>query len=112
MLCVPIFVISGILMSINFDILWRYFAWANQTLSIFTFWAITVWLARRKKCFYITLIPALFMTMVCTAYITIDNNGLGLPQNVGYIIATAVTALLLGLFIYHYRKGLSTEGLK
>ncbi len=63
MLCVPIFVISGILMSINFDILWRYFAWANQTLSIFTFWAITVWLARRKKCFYITLIPALFMTM-------------------------------------------------
>ena len=112
MLCVPIFVISGILMSINFDILWRYFAWANQTLSIFTFWAITVWLARRKKCFYITLIPALFMTMVCTAYITIDNNGLGLPQNIGYIIATAVTALLLGLFIYHYRKGLSTEGLK
>ena len=112
MLCVPIFVISGILMSINFDILWRYFAWANQTLSIFTFWAITVWLARRKKCFYITLIPALFMTMVCTAYITIDNNGLGLPQNVGYIIATAVTALMLGLFIYHYRKGLSTEGLK
>ena len=111
-LCVPIFVISGILMSINFDILWRYFAWANQTLSIFTFWAITVWLARRKKCFYITLIPALFMTMVCTAYITIDNNGLGLPQNIGYIIATAVTALLLGLFIYHYKKGLSAEGLK
>jgi hypothetical protein len=50
------------------------------------------------------------MTMVCTAYITIDNNGLGLPQNIGYIIATAVTALLLGLFIYHYRKGLSAEG--
>ena len=47
----PMFAIAVVLMNVNFDILWRYFAWFNQTLSIFTFWALTVWLARNGKNF-------------------------------------------------------------
>lgn len=66
MISLPLFVIAAVLMNINFDILWRYFAWFNQTLSIFTLWAVTVWLARKGKTFYVTLFPALFMTAVCT----------------------------------------------
>ena len=67
----PLFLIAAVLMNINFDILWRYFAWFNQTLSIFTLWAVTVWLARKGKMFYLTLFPAMFMTCVCTSYILV-----------------------------------------
>ena len=48
----------------GFDMIWRYFAWANQTLSVFTLWAVTVYLVRARKLYFLTLIHALFMTCV------------------------------------------------
>lgn len=95
----PLFVIAAVLMNVNFDILWRYFAWFNQTLSIFTLWAVTVWLVKNKKNFYVSLVPALFMTMVCTSYIMIAPEGFGMSQIVGCIIGAIVTVMLLCLFI-------------
>ena len=78
-ICIPMFLvaISLLLYSLRdkdgFDMIWRYFAWANQTLSVFTLWAITVYLVREKKgrYYYVTYFPALFMTAVCTTYICI-----------------------------------------
>lgn len=72
---VPIFLASYLIMQVNFQVLWRYFGWCNQALSVFTLWAVTVYLARKKKLFIITLIPALFMTMVCTTYIVYAPEG-------------------------------------
>lgn len=91
-ICIPMFIaaISLLLYSLSdkggFDIIWRYFAWANQTLSVFTLWAITVFLVRTQKYYIITLIPALFMTAVCSTYICIAPEGFGLSQQVSYII--------------------------
>lgn len=81
----------------GFDMIWRYFAWANQTLSVFTLWAITVYLVREKKgrYYYVTFLPALFMTAVCTTYICIAPEGLGLPLHVSY--ATGLCALLVAV---------------
>ena len=68
LICIPIFAVTiGILLysqrdAAGFDMIWRYFAWCNQTLSVFTLWAITVYLVRMKKNYYVTLLPALFMT--------------------------------------------------
>lgn len=73
----PIFLASYLIMQINFQVLWRYFGWCNQALSVFTLWAVTVYLARKKKLYIITLIPALFMTMVCTTYIIFAPEGFG-----------------------------------
>lgn len=70
----------------GFDIIWRYFAWANQTLAVFTLWAITVFLVRAKKSYLITLIPALFMTAVSSTYICIAPEGFGLSVQISYII--------------------------
>lgn len=98
MLCLPIFAISFILMFVDFSIIWRYFAWTNQTLSVFTLWAITVWLVREKKCFWITLIPALFMTMVCSTYIFIAPEGFHLPSTESYCIGFIVTIICNGCF--------------
>ena len=52
----------------GFEKLWGWFGWSNQTLSVFTLWAITVYLVRQKKNFFITLVPALFMTVVCATF--------------------------------------------
>ena len=66
LICIPIFAVTiGILLysqrdAAGFDMIWRYFAWCNQTLSVFTLWAITVYLVRMKKNYYVTLLPALF----------------------------------------------------
>ena len=79
----------------GFDMIWRYFAWANQTLSVFTLWAITVYLVREKKgrYYYVTYFPALFMTAVCTTYICIAPEGFGLGPN--YALGVALIAVVL-----------------
>ena len=75
---VPLFVAGFVILQIDFAVLWRYFAWCNQTLAVFTLWALTVYLVRERKLYAITLIPALFMTAVCSTYIFIAGEGLAL----------------------------------
>lgn len=97
-LCLPLFGGAVALMFIKFDILWRYFGWSNQTLSIFTFLAITVWLARRRKAYWITLIPALFMLFICASYICIAPEGFSLDHTLSYSIAIVATIICLVWF--------------
>ena len=100
----PLFTISAVLMMIDFSVLWRYFGWFNQTLSIFTLWAITVYLYRNGKCFYITLIPAIFMTSVCSTYILMAPEGFALSATVGYSVGLALTVALSAVVIWYMRK--------
>ena len=75
-------------MQINFQVLWRYFGWCNQALSVFTLWAITAYLARKKKLYIITLIPAIFMTMVCVTYIIYAPEGFTFDNSLAdYIVS-------------------------
>ncbi len=110
LICLPIFAVTiGILLyslkdAAGFDMIWRYFAWCNQTLSVFTLWAITVYLVRAQKNFCITLLPALFMTAVCSTYICIAPEGLSLAAPVAYGIGAACTLIAIGWFAVWYRK--------
>lgn len=104
MIALPLFVATFILLQINFDIIWRYFAWCNQTLSVFTFWALTVYLYKEKRNYWITLLPALFMTAVCSAYIMVAPEGFGLPLYIGYITAAIVCIIFTLLFIRFTRN--------
>ncbi|MCQ2279676.1 MAG: carbon starvation protein A, partial [Bacteroidales bacterium] len=89
----------------GFDIIWRYFAWANQILAAVTLWAITIYLKGEHKCFYITLIPALFMTMVTATYIFIaPKEGLGLPPAIAYTIGAVITLTFLTLLFWRKRN--------
>lgn len=104
MISVPLFVVGFIILQMDFSVLWRYFAWCNQTLSVFTLWAITVFLARSNKNYWITLIPALFMTSVCTTYICVAPEGLSLDAPLGYGIG--IVSVLVGAmwFMIWYKK--------
>lgn len=77
MVSVPLFVICFIIMLLPYGALWRYFAWCNQVLAVFTLWTLTVYLARNGKAYVITLLPALFMTAVTTTYIFFAPEGIG-----------------------------------
>lgn len=109
-ICIPIFLATvGILLfsfgnADGFKIIWRYFAWCNQTLAVFTLWALTVYLAKSRKNYFVTLLPALFMTYVCSTYIIIAPEGLAMPQGVSYISGGTITVIALIWFIIWYRK--------
>lgn len=76
-ICVPLFVVTAGLIVYSladkegFGIIWRYFGWSNQALSVFTLWAITAYLTINRKPWIITFIPAVYMTMVCFTYLFI-----------------------------------------
>lgn len=92
----PLFVAAGFLLWFNiadangFNIIWRYFGWSNQTLAVFTLWTATVYLAREHKPYIITLIPALFMTVVCTSFACYSDTMLNLGLTTSYGIGAFV----------------------
>lgn len=104
---IPIFALSFAIMMVDFNILWRYFAWSNQTLSVFTLWALTVWLAREKKCYWVTLLPAIFMTVVSVSYIMFAPEGLSLGYHLSVGIGVTVALLFTALFV-RYKQRLKT----
>ena len=100
----PIVGVSYMLININFDVLWRYFAWCNQTLSNFTLWACSVYLARYRKAYLITMIPAMFMTMLCVTFICYAPlgsyvEGVGLPMVYSEAIGLFATIACLVFFV-------------
>ncbi len=104
---IPIFLIASLLLWYNiedengFNVIWRYFGWANQTLACFTLWTATVWLSRNKKAAFslITMIPAVFLTSVSCTYICIDKIGFHLPQT--YTGPLAILFALLSILTFH-----------
>ena len=82
----------------GFNVIWQYFGWSNQTLSVFTLWAITVYLLKNGKPYYFTLIPALFMTTVCATFLFVSKQAFGMPERVGYILGVAVLIVAIGWF--------------
>jgi carbon starvation protein CstA len=89
----------------GFETIWRYFAWANQTLAVFTLWSITVYLSLKKKPYLFTLLPALFMTLVCSTFVFAQKEGFfGLAPTLSYVSGGIVTLASLVGFIVWKRK--------
>lgn len=98
LLSLPIFALAFLLIKVDFDVLWRYFAWFNQTLGTITLWAVAVWLTRQHKCFWVALVPAVFMTVVTSSYILTAPEGFQLPLQVSILSGFAFSIVLCGLF--------------
>jgi carbon starvation protein CstA len=98
------------ILQMQFDVLWRYFAWCNQTLAVFTLWTITVYLHRTKKIYLISLIPAIFMTMVCSTYLFVAPRpeGVGLSYNISLGVGAVITIIITACFFLR-RKILTKE---
>lgn len=94
--CIPLFVVGYGITLVNFDVVWRYFAWANQTLAAVVLWSIYVWLARRKRNYWVALVPAVAMTFVVTCFVYISPQFLGIENRVIAFALATVTTVLCG----------------
>ena len=109
-ICVPMFAACLVLLfwqvgnPDGFNVVWKYFGWANQTLAVFGLWAITAYLAKNNKPYIIALVPALFMTTVCSTFLFVSHQAFGMAEIVGYPLGLAVLIASYGWFhIWHSR---------
>lgn len=104
-IAIPIFVVGAALNFIDFSIIWRYFAWSNQTLATIVLWAAAMYLVRNNKFHWICTLPATFMTAVCVTYIMIAPEGFTLSTAISYPVGIAVAILVFALFIFAAYRG-------
>ena len=117
MLCIPVLGIGAILGignalgKIDYTIIWRYFSWTNQTLAMIVLWAASMFLFYEKKNYWITAVPATFMTAVSITYFMLGNECLGQFLNkdgyntaLAYPVGILFAALFLGIFLYSIKK--------
>ena len=103
-LSLPLFMIAFVLTQMDFGMIWRYFAWSNQTLATVVLWTITAYLIYENKAFWITMVPAIFMTMVCSTYILIAPEGFQLENDVAYFGGSFITICITVLFSMYVIK--------
>ena len=99
---IPLLAVGGALSQINFNIVWRYFSWTNQTLAMIVLWTGAVYLYRKmdnKMVSLIAAIPATFMSVVTTTYILQAGEGLRLPTSVSYPAGVVFAVVFLLLYL-------------
>ncbi len=102
---IPLFTVGLILTQVDFSIIWRYFAWSNQTLAMIVLWTITVYLVQKRSFYALTLIPALFMTAVTSTYLLFAPEGFALSKEIAYTTGGVITAVaFLGFLVYVKRN--------
>lgn len=99
LLALPLFAVGVALSQINFDIIWRYFAWSNQTLAMIMLWASAVYLKNEGKLHWICTVPATFMTAVSVTYILQAKEGLHLSTSISYPVGAGVAVACLVMFL-------------
>jgi len=103
-LAIPLFAVCIGLTFVDFNIIWRYFAWSNQTLATIFLWAATVFLLKNKSNYWMTLIPATFMTAVCTAYILQAPEGFRLNEQFSNGVGVVASVILFLVFMKNKSK--------
>ena len=98
-IAIPLFIVGVALCFIDFTIIWRYFAWSNQTLAMIALWASAVYLVKNNKLHWIATIPATFMTAVTSTYILVAPEGFSLPDSIGYPVGIIAAIVAFGVFI-------------
>jgi len=102
---IPLFVIGFLLTKIDFGIIWRYFAWSNQSLATIMLWAASMYLVRKRGFHWFTTVPAIVMTAVCATYILTAPEGFALDY--GLSVGIGISAALMALVVFLFASGRS-----
>ena len=122
-LCIPVLGVGAFLGIgnalgfINYTVIWRYFSWTNQTLAMIVLWAASMYLFKEKKNYWITAVPATFMSAVSATYFVLAPECLGGLLNhktaegaivyntaVAYPVGILFAIAMLALFLYATKK--------
>ncbi len=105
MIAVPIFAIGIGLNFVDFAIVWRYFSWTNQALATIVLWCIVVYLRQQRGNIWVALLPAVFMTYICSSFIFVSDQFAGLGSTpLAYALGGVLTLLLTAAGIWKMRK--------
>ncbi len=103
----PLLAVGAALTQLNFDVLWRYFSWSNQTLAMIALWVATAYLIKEGKYRYgslITALPAAFMSAVSLTYILMAQEGFRLSASIAYPAGLCFAVALFALYIVLLRR--------
>ncbi len=112
-LTVPILGAGAIILQLDYSMVWRYFSWSNQTLAMIALWAASVYMLQNKKNYWVTVIPATFMSAVSATYFMAAGECMGILWKAinftGYYPVAVVTgivfaALMLLIFMRTVKK--------
>ena len=102
LITIPLLGVSAVLTQLDFNVLWRYFSWSNQTLAMISLWVATSYLVKTKKkkiTSLLTAIPATFMTAVSVTYILVAKEGFKLSTSIGYPVGIAAAVILFATYL-------------
>jgi carbon starvation protein CstA len=109
MIAVPLFAISALLTQIDFNLLWRYFSWANQATAAIALWIGAMYLYIQGKNYLVAMAPALFMTYMVFVYILNQKIGFSMDLNTSFIIGFGLTVVIAAMFYYKAKKNREDE---
>ncbi|MBQ4427326.1 MAG: carbon starvation protein A [Oscillospiraceae bacterium] len=107
LITLPLLAAGAVLTQLDFNVLWRYFSWSNQTLAMIALWVATAYLLKtheNKLTSLITALPASFMSAVSMTYILMAGEGFGLSASIGYPAGIVFAAALFAFYVFRLRK--------
>ncbi|MFL1731604.1 carbon starvation CstA family protein [Moraxella oculi] len=109
-IAIPLFVIGFIVSKVDFQILWRYFSWANQTVAVVMLWTAAGYLYRYHKFHWICTIPAVVMTAACATFLAYNKIGFELDYTLSLYVGAALTAIItIAFFLFVKRESIAGD---
>ena len=104
---IPLLGVGALLTQLDFNVLWRYFSWSNQTLAMIALWVATAYLVKNGKNkigSLLTAVPAAFMSAVSLTYILMADEGFRLSAAIAYPAGAVFAAALFAVYIVQVKK--------
>ena len=104
-LCIPVLGAGAVIRQLDYSVVWRYFSWTNQTLAMIVLWTASMFLFMEKKNYWITAVPAAFMSAVSVTYFVAADECLNLGTTIAYPIGIATAVAFLAFFLFVIKTG-------
>lgn len=107
LITIPLLGAGAVLTQLDFNVLWRYFSWSNQTLAMISLWVATAYLLKTRNAKWaslVTALPATFMSAVSMTYILMAKEGFGLQKEIAYPAGIFFAAVLFAIYLGKRKK--------
>jgi len=98
-ICIPLLGSGAIISQLDYNVIWRYFSWSNQTLAMIALWTAAMYLYKHKKCFWVAALPAAFMSAVSVTYFFYAQECLNLDLHISYPAGILAAIIFSGIFL-------------
>ena len=109
-IALPIFAVGVALTFVDFAVVWRYFGWSNQALASVVLWTIVVYLYRERSNYWVALIPAIFMTYICSSFVFVSPQFVGMGSApMAYVYGGLLALVITAYMVYALKRSQRVE---